>query len=216
MDRLAPGDRQAGAPDRPLLACLTCDTLHYEPDVPMNHVATCRRCGRVLAAPRDNAFARVLALALTSTILMIGAVFFPFIDLSVAGLQNRTSVLDAALAFSTGMMVPLSVAVALLIVLIPVTRLGAIIYTLLPLVRGCAPWPHAPLAFRLAERLRPWSMAEIFVVGVAVALVKVGGLATLSIGPAFWAFAGLVLVTVLHDNAMCRYTIWKSLETPSR
>lgn len=194
------------------MACPSCDTLHAEPDVPDGHVARCRRCGHVLAAPRANAFARVLALAVTATILMVGAVFFPFIDLSASGLENHTSVLDAVLAFSTGLMLPLSFAVALLIVLIPTARLLAIIYTLWPLVRGRPPYAGAATAFRLAETLRPWSMAEIFVMGVAVALVKVAGLATLTLGPAFWAFAGLVIVTVLQDNAMCRYTIWKSLE----
>lgn len=199
-----------------LLACPTCDTLHAEPDVPVNHVALCRRCGHVLAAPRDNALVRVLALAVTSSILMIGAVFFPFIDLSAGGLENHTSVMDAVLAFSTGLMVPLSFAVALLIVLIPLARLLAIIYTLWPLVRGRPPFAQARAAFRLAEQLRPWSMAEIFVVGVAVALVKVAGLAALSLGPAFWAFVALVLITVLQDNAMCRYTIWKSLDTTAR
>lgn len=197
-----------------LLACPTCDTLHVEPEVPVGHVARCARCGKVLAAPRENAFARVLALAITSVVLMVGAIFFPFIELQVAGLHNRASVLDAALAFSTGFMAPLSVAVAMLIVLIPTARLAAIIYTLLPLVRGRPPLRHAHHAFRLSEHLRPWSMAEIFVLGVAVALVKVSGLATVSLGPAFWAFTALVLITVLQDNTMCRYTIWKTLEQP--
>lgn len=195
-----------------LLACPVCDTLHVEPEVPVGHVARCIRCGKVLAAPRENAFARVLALAVTSVVLMVGAVFFPFIELQVAGLHNRASVLDAALAFSSGFMAPLAVAVALLIVLIPTARLGAIIYTLFPLVAGRPPWRHAHHAFRISEHLRPWSMAEIFVLGVAVALVKVAGLATVSLGPAFWAFTALVLITVLQDNTMCRYTIWKTLE----
>ena len=55
-------------------------------------------------------------------------------------------------------------------------------------------------------------MAEVFLVGVAVALVKVGGLATLTIGPAFWAFVGLVIITVLKDNLMSSLIIWKTLE----
>ncbi|MDA7427601.1 paraquat-inducible protein A [Primorskyibacter aestuariivivens] len=198
--------------DRALIACPTCDTVHVEPDVPDNHQALCCRCGHVLAAPRENAQVRVLALAVTSSILMIAAVFFPFISLDAGGLHNKTSIMDAVLAFSTGLMAPLSLAVALMIVLIPAARLLAIIYTLWPMVRGDRPFPLARKAFGLAERLRPWSMAEIFVVGVAVALVKVAGLATLNLGPAFWAFVGLVVVTVFQDTSMCRYTIWKWLE----
>ena len=155
---------------------------------------------------------RVITLAITAMILMAAAVFFPFLDLEAGGLHNRTSVFDAILAFSSGLMLPLSLAVAALIVLIPVARFLAIVYTLWPLVRRRPPFAHARPVFRLAETLRPWAMAEIFIVGVTVALVKVAGLATISVGPAFWAFVGLVIVTVIHDNFMCRHTVWKSLE----
>lgn len=211
---IARQDTMAG--QRRYIACPHCDTLHVEALVPEDYTANCRHCGHVLAAPRRNAYARVLSLAITALILMLGALFFPFISLEAAGLSNRTSVVDAMLAFSDGLMLPLSIAVALLIALIPAARLGAIAYTLVPLVFGGRPYRHAEFAFRMAERLRPWSMAEIFIVGVAVALVKVSGLASVSFGPAFWAFAALVVVTVLQDNAMCRYTIWKSLENQRR
>ena len=55
-------------------------------------------------------------------------------------------------------------------------------------------------------------MAEIFIVGVTVALIKVAGIATVTIGPAFWAFSGLVVVTILKDQLICRYSIWHALE----
>ena len=59
-------------------------------------------------------------------------------------------------------------------------------------------------------------MAEIFIVGVAVALVKIAGMATVSVGPAFWALVALVLVTTIKDTFMCKLTIWKTLETQRR
>jgi paraquat-inducible protein A len=58
-------------------------------------------------------------------------------------------------------------------------------------------------------------MAEIFIIGVAVALVKVAGLATVTLGPAFWAFVLLVIVTVLKDSFMCRVTVWQTLSQRS-
>lgn len=195
-----------------LVACPQCDLLHREPDMSANCTAACVRCGAVLAAPRDGAFTRVLVLALTAMILMVAAIYFPFLELKVAGLTNRTSVLDAILAFSSGLLLPLAFAVAALIVLVPTVRFAAIVYTLWPLVFRRRPFRHASPMFRLAETLRPWAMAEIFIVGVAVALIKVAGLASISIGPAFWAFCALVLVTALHDTLICRRTIWKSLE----
>lgn len=201
------------APNEPgVIACPLCDLLHRDVDGAVDCTVLCRRCGAVLAAPRQGAFTRVLVLAMTAMILMVAAICFPFLELEAAGLHNRTSVLDAILAFSGGLLMPLSFAVAALIVLIPSLRFAAVAYTLWPLVRNRRPFRHALPAFRLAETLRPWAMAEIFIVGVAVALVKVAGLASISLGPAFWAFCALVVVAALHDNLMCRRTIWKSLE----
>ena len=83
---------------------------------------------------------------------------------------------------------------------------------LAPMALGHHPARYAVAAFRLAQGLKPWAMAEIFIIGVSVALVKVAGLATISLGPAFWAFVTLVIVTTLKDSLMCELTIWKTLE----
>ncbi len=195
-----------------LVACPVCDTLHRMSDVPVGQKARCVRCHAVLMAPRDSAMTKIVMLSITATVLMMAAIWFPFLTLQSQGLSQRASVLDAILAFSTGLMLPLSLAVAATIVVLPLVRLGAILYALAPMAIGYAPAPGAIKAFRLAEVMKPWAMAEIFIVGVMVALVKVAGLAHLTLGPAFWAFTALVIVTVLNDNFMCRLTIWRTLE----
>ena len=48
--------------------------------------------------------------------------------------------------------------------------------------------------------------------GCAVALIKVADLADVSFGPAFWMFGALVVLMMVQDNFMCRYSVWKSLE----
>ncbi|MEI4470348.1 paraquat-inducible protein A [Frigidibacter sp. MR17.24] len=196
-----------------LRACPHCDALYRLPELAPRERADCARCGATLIAPQVRAFSRSFALAITALILMAGAVFGPFLDLSTAGMQSRASVLDAIEAFSDGVMFPLSLAVGALIVVIPALRLALIAYTLGPMLRGGAPWPRAGQAFRLAEQLKPWSMAEIFLIGVAVALVKVAGLATVHPGIAFWALCLLVLVTVLQDTSMDKETVWHAIET---
>lgn len=199
-------------PHSDLIACTHCDTLHVAAHIPPGAQASCRKCHAVLQTAQPQALAHVVALAVTAVILMIAAISFPFLDLSASGNDNATSVISAILAFNTGLSVPLVVVVALFIVLLPLTRLAAIIYAIAPLVRGAKPRPMARQAFALAETLRPWAMAEIFMVGVTVALIKVAGLAQVTIGPAFWAFAVLVLLTIYKDQLMNRYAIWEALD----
>ena len=195
-----------------LIACPHCDTLHRLAEMPDGAIARCSRCHAILLTARPEAVARIVSLALTGFILMVVAVSFPFLDLDLQGRHNATSVLSAILAFD-GLALPLAFAVALFILVLPLLRLGALIYALAPLAVGARPFAQARRAFALAEGLRPWAMAEIFMVGVSVALVKVAGLANVTPGPAFWAFGCLVVVMVLKDQLINRYAIWQALDT---
>jgi paraquat-inducible protein A len=195
-----------------MIACPQCDALHMDADLPTGQTARCVRCHTVLESPRQLALTRIVMLAAAALILMVAAIFFPFLELHAAGRIQRSSLMDTVMAFSTGMTAPLTLAMAALIIVLPIVRFVSLIYALGPMAFGWRPARHAARAFRIAEALRPWAMAEVFIVGVAVALIKVAGLAHLSIGPAFWAFVALVLVTVLKDNFMCKVTVWKTLE----
>ena len=200
----------AAAPD--LIACPTCDLLHRVVPVPVGGRLRCRRCRTVLMTNRANAIDRTLAAAFGSVILMIAALTLPFLELSIVGLHRNATLLDAALAFTSGLVVPLSAATALLHIVIPLGRASALAYTLMPLRLGRPPARGAATAFRVAAHLRPWAMAEVFLIGVVVALVKIGGMATVDLGPAFWAMAGLVVLVVYEGTALDEWSIWQTLE----
>ena len=113
-------------------------------------------------------------------------------------------------------MIILSLATAALIILFPLFRVLLTLYVLVPVVLDRPPARHAIRAFRLSEAMRPWSMAEIFAIGCAVALVKVADLAHVGFGPAFWMFGILVVLVIAQDSFMCKWSVWNSLEHPKR
>ncbi|SHI32879.1 paraquat-inducible protein A [Wenxinia saemankumensis] len=195
-----------------LIACPICDALYRVEEPAHGERAVCARCGHVLIAPRRRAGMSIIMLALATVILTCGAVFFPFLRISTAGFGNSATILDTALAFTDGPLLVLSLAVLALIVLVPVARAALTIYVLSPLVFDRPAWPGAIQAFRMSEALQPWSMAEIFAIGCAVALVKVADLATLEFGPAFWMFAVLTVVIVLQDRWLDRWLVWNTLD----
>lgn len=195
-----------------LIACPSCDALHLERDLQPGERVHCARCGIVLANPQKGAFTWVIALSVTAMVLMIGAIFFPFLEISRMGFGNETSLFGVAMAFSHGILLPLTIVVMILIVGLPLTRAGLLIYTLWPLSMNRGPYRHAARAFRLSEMMRPWSMAEIFVIGTTVALIKIAGLANVSLGPAFWAFCAMILATALSDRSTSSVTIWDAIE----
>ena len=199
-----------------LIACPTCDTLYRARAPAFGERAVCGHCHGVLIAPRARAGMTIIMLALTTVILVLGALTFPFLRIDAGGFHNDASLLDAALSFSGGPLFLVSFAVTFLIVVVPVTRAGLILYVLTPIVFDRPAPAAARPAFALAERLRPWSMAEIFALGCAVSLVKIADLAQISFGPAFWMFAALVIVSVVQDSVMCRWSVWHAIEAGQR
>ncbi|MGR3762346.1 paraquat-inducible protein A (plasmid) [Roseobacteraceae bacterium NS-SX3] len=199
-----------------LAVCPNCDALQRMAKVPHNHLAVCRRCHKVIAAPRRKAGMQIISFAAASLVLTAGALFFPFLRIEASGLANSASVLDVALAFTTGELAVLVIITAAAILVIPALRMALLLYVLVPLVFDRPPARHARPAFRLSEQLRPWSMAEIFALGCAVALIKVSDLALVDFGPAFWMFALLVILTVLQQRFLCSWSVWDALTRPVR
>lgn len=200
-------------PSPDLVCCPTCDALHSLSEVPEGQRARCVRCRTVLGTGAPEAIIRIVVLAATALVLMSIVVFYPFLQLQQGVFTSRASVFDTVMSFSGGVMAPLSLAVGLFIIVLPVTRLFLLVWALLPLTFDMAPFSGARWALRWAERIQPWAMAEIFMVGVAVALVKLADLATLTMGPAFWSFGAIVVITALGDSQMSRHTVWTALDT---
>ncbi|WP_371156731.1 paraquat-inducible protein A [Jannaschia sp. 2305UL9-9] len=199
-------------PTEDMVCCPVCDALHEMGDVPDGQRARCIRCGTVIAVGRPEAILRIVVLAVTALILMTIVVFYPFLELRNGVFDSRASVFETVMSFSEGVMAPLSVAVAIFVIVLPVSRLGLLVWALGPLSIDRNALPGAARALRWAEVLKPWAMAEIFMVGVAVALIKLADLATLSMGPAFWSFTAIVVITALKDTQMSKHSIWTALD----
>jgi paraquat-inducible protein A len=199
-----------------LIVCPQCDAVYKLHEPKPGERAVCQRCHKVLIAPRKKAGLQLVAISLAILILIIAATYFPFLTIDAAGNKNAVSILDSALAFSGGPFVLLALATAALIIIVPFIRAVLTMYVLIPIVLDLRPARHAMKAFRLSEAMRPWSMAEIFAIGCAVALVKIADLATVGFGPAFWMFGVLVVLVVAQDTFMCKWCVWNSLEHPKK
>ncbi|SLN60943.1 Inner membrane protein YebS [Roseivivax jejudonensis] len=214
MTEVTAGATALGRPLEDLIACPSCDALYVARMPETGGRAVCDRCHTVLIAPKRRAGLRIIALTVAVLILVISAVFFPFLEIHRLGLGNRASIIDTATAFSSGPMAILGLATLFMIVIVPLIRMILILYVLTPVVFDRPPWPQARRFFRWSQDLKPWAMAEIFAIGCAVALVKVADLAQIGFGPAFWMFSALVVIVLFNDNYLCTWSVWKSLETP--
>jgi paraquat-inducible protein A len=99
--------------------------------------------------------------------------------------------------------------------LAPFVRLIATLYVLVGAHQRNPP-RHLRRVFALAERLRPWSMIEVFVLGVFVAYVKLGDLVKIGLQTGVYALLGLTIVLVWLDSALDREAVWERLDRAER
>ena len=201
--------RPIAPPD--LVGCPICDAV-YRMRPELTFQAThCVRCGHRITYGKTASIAWLVSLSATNVVLLAMVLFLPFLELRAGQFGNQASVIDVVLGFSSGIMIPLALAVLAFILMLPLSRFLLLIYALGPMAIGQSNLPFAERALRWSYTLKPWAMAEIFMVGVAVALVKLADLATLSIGPAFWIFTIIVILNAYQDSLMCSHTLWTAL-----
>lgn len=190
-----------------LTACHECDLLQREPILPPGGVACCRRCHAVLFRHIPDSIDRGLAYALGAAILFLVANIFPIVGLEVQGNVHATSLYGAVESIWENDMKGVASLVFATTILIPAVEIALMLYVLVPLKCGRLPVELASI-LRILQSVRPWSMTQVFILGVLVALVKLAHLAHVVPGVALWAFGGLILLLTAAGSTFNVHEMW--------
>jgi paraquat-inducible protein A len=150
---------------------------------------------------------RGLAYALGAAILFIVANIFPIVGLEVQGTLNATSLYGAVEKIWDNDMKGVAALVFATTILIPAVEISLMLYVLLPLKFGRLPGELASI-LRIVQSVRPWSMTQVFILGVLVALVKLAHLAHVVPGVALWAFGGLIVLLTAAGSTFNMHEMW--------
>lgn len=194
-----------------LVACPSCDALYHRVVLGLGEVARCDRCGVAIQTCKRRSIDRSLAAVIATFVLLALSLCLPFLGLSRAGVESRISIVEASVGLWLGDFPWLGLVTLLFLICLPLLRLVLLGYPLLAIRLGWLIRAGHLRAFRWSLRLGPWAMAEIFMVGVAVSLVKVGGVARLEIGFAFWSLLFAIAVSAFLDSVLCKDTVWQAL-----
>jgi len=194
-----------------LIACPGCDLLHHRRELLPGEQARCDRCSDIVQTRKIHTVDRTLAAALAGIVLLLLSLCLPFLSLSRSGIESNISVLDAVESLWSSDMMWLGILTLALIVCLPLVRLLLLGWVLWRLRFNRRIRRSMRMAFRWSLRLEPWAMAEIFMVGVVVSLVKISTLANLHVGLAFWALLLLVGIMILINLTLCKDTVWTVL-----
>jgi paraquat-inducible protein A len=171
--------------------------------------SSCPLCGTPLHARIPHSFQRTSALLLSGYALYIPANIFPIMTVSQLGRGEPHTIIGGILALIESDMLPIAMLVLVASILVPLLKLFGI--TLLLLCVHYRWQVNARLwtrMYRVIAFVGRWSMLDIFMISILVALVDLGGVAQVIAGSAATAFAAVVVLTMLAAKFFDPRLLW--------
>jgi len=197
--------------DASLIACPECDLLQRLPDLPVGAVARCPRCNCELWHRRADSLERTLAFAVAAAILYVVAQSVPMLGLSAVGHQASTTVIQGAEQLWDDGREVVAVLVVLTTVVAPALQIGFMLAIVAAARRARVPrWVGTLL--RHHPTAATWSMLEVMMLGVLVALVKIADYATVIPGMAMYTLGVLIFLLAAMQSAFDPREVWQRIE----
>lgn len=195
-------------PDPALIACLHCDLVQRLPQLPAGAAARCPRCNKELWRRREDSLNRTLALGLAAAVLYVVANSAPMLGLSVAGRNAFTTVFGGAAQLWVDGRQLVAGLVLLTAVIAPALQIGFTVTAALAGLRDPVPrWVGVLLRYH--PTTLTWSMIEVMMLGVLVALIKIAELATVLPGVAIYALGALIFVLAAMQATFDPREVWE-------
>lgn len=196
--------------DTSLVGCLHCDLLQRLPDIAPGASARCARCNEELWRRGEDSLNRTLALSLAGAVLYLVANSVPMLGLTIVGREASTTVIGGALHLWREDQLTVAALVLFTAVVAPALQLGFILAITVGARRERPPrWVGTLLRHYPASRL--WSMLEVMILGVLVALVKIADYATVIPGLALFALGALVFVLAAMQANFDSREVWERI-----
>ena len=194
-----------------LMECHDCGTIQRLPAMRPGAEATCVTCDAHLRHTRADPISLPLALNIAALILFGIGSGWTLMSVSTAGLSRGATLFTGPGALRTFGLWEVGVVVLITTVLAPLLRILSMIYVLAGLRMTPQPLGSRQV-FAWIEHLRPWSMIEIFLLGLFVAFVRLRDIAHVDLGPALIGLSGLTIALFGADTLLDRHAVWEALD----
>ena len=184
------------------IICQHCDMTSEIPRVALGHQAKCVRCHSVIYTNSACDPTRMFAMCLTALILTVPAFNLPLISLHLLSITEDTDLLQGALMMTDNAPI-VSFVVLVCAVIAPTMLITCIAISSGFLIFGYKA-RFLPKLFKITNLLIHWSMLEVYMVSLMVAMFKLMNYADLYIGSGFYVFVILLLINLAiishYDN----------------
>jgi paraquat-inducible protein A len=197
--------------DTSLIACPHCDLLQRLPDLPPGASARCPRCNKELWRRRTDSLDRTLALSIAAAILYVVANCVPMLGLTAVGHEAFTTVFGGAVQLWHDGEEIVAALVLFTVVVAPAFQIGLMLAIVLG-ARRERPRRWVGTLLRYHPTTGTWSMLEVMMIGVLVALIKIADYAKVIPGVALFALAVLIFILAAMQAAFDPREVWERVE----
>lgn len=194
------------------IACHECDLLLNLSAITEGQRANCPRCNHLLCVNLHSGMERSLACAIAGMIFLILANIFPFLAFQAKGREQVMTLFQSSMDLYRNNSEILAAFVLMFIIIAPAILLCSYIWILGPLVLKGKRAKGAYWLGHLIFQTSPWSMAEVFLIGVLVSMVKIASLATVVLGISFWGYVGFTLCLTMSMASLDKHYFWDALD----
>ncbi|MBW2281514.1 MAG: paraquat-inducible protein A [Deltaproteobacteria bacterium] len=198
---------------RSMVSCHDCSLLVHLPAHRLHTQETCPRCHAGLHVRKSNSLARTWALLIAAAVLYVPANLFPIMTVTSLGAVQSDTIMSGVIYLLMHDMWPLALVVFVASVFVPFTKLFVIAYLCISVQRRSA-WRTSERTrlYRITEAVGRWSMIDIYVVTILVALVQLGALATIDAQSGAVYFGAVVVLTMFAAESFDPRLLWDASE----
>jgi len=195
-----------------LISCHTCHLLCRS--ARPGSIMTCPRCGTRLHRRKPNSIKRTWALVIAAFIFYIPANLLPITTVVSLGNAQSDTIMSGVIYFIHSGMWPIALVIFVASVFVPLLKLFLLTFLLISVQRKSS-WRRKDRTqlYRITEVVGRWSMVDIFVVTILVALVKLGALASIQAQSGAVFFCAVVIITLFAAMSFDPRLIWDTEES---
>lgn len=197
-----------------LVGCRVCSRVYPVVEPLPGYGVHCPLCTAPLHARKPNSLARTWALVIAALILYIPANTFPIMSVVLSGQGKPDTILSGIEALFAEGELELAILVFFASITVPVLKLLGLSYLMLSIQLRWRWRPRDRTAlYRMIEGIGRWSMIDIFMLSILVALVKLGAVATIEPGVGATSFCAVVVLTMFAASSFDPRLLWDSLDS---
>jgi paraquat-inducible protein A len=180
----------------------------------------CPRCTDVLHHRKPESLQRTWALTIAAIAFYVPANVLPIMTVTSLGRSQSDTIFSGVVFLLTHGMWPLAAIVFVASVFVPLLKLLILVFLLISVHARSAWRPRERTRlYRITETIGRWSMVDVYVVTILVALVRLGNLASIEAEAGAIFFCAVVVITMLAAMSFDPRLIWDVLspsEAPER